>query len=73
MTNRSRINTADEADPKTMPDRALMCAIEACKGSRHPSDEAFARACADELRRRPQVPRWVTSPAFAGVGTGAAA
>jgi hypothetical protein len=55
----------DDADPSSMPDRALMCAVKACSMSAHPSDRTFAERCADELRRRAgqrqQLNDWVTA------------
>ena len=51
----------DEANPATMPDRALDCAILACQGSAYASDREFAKACAAELERRMAQPERVAA------------
>jgi len=57
-----RTTSADEANPATMPDAGLLCAIAACENSTHASDRQFARACRDELLRRARVPKWAHPP-----------
>lgn len=60
---RARQPHPDDANPATMPSRALDCAIAACSTSVHASDRVFAKACQAELRRRMATPDWTLTPA----------
>jgi hypothetical protein len=59
---KARLPHPDDAVPAQMPDRALDCAIAACKGSVHASDRAFAAECERELRKRMATPDWTIAP-----------
>lgn len=41
-----------DPNPADMPERALMCAIKACRDSQYDSDRLFAHDCSNELARR---------------------
>ena len=49
---KARQPSPDDAVPAQMPDRALDCAIAACRKSVHASDREFAAECERELKRR---------------------
>jgi hypothetical protein len=57
-----RTTSADEANPTTMPDAGLLCAIAACENSTHDTDRQFAQACRAELQHRMRVPKWAHPP-----------